>query len=104
MSKGPGRIMRSIDAAIAAEPKRRFTYDELATIAYGELPSEAVRDPIKAAHSRLVVVRRVVVRRVVQALVSAKRASFGTDTAHWLRTVRTYDPQPLKVAQVQVSS
>ena len=29
MSKGPGRIMRSINAAIAAEPKRRFTYDEL---------------------------------------------------------------------------
>jgi hypothetical protein len=99
MSKGPGRVMRSIDAAIAAEPKRRFTYDELATIAYGELPSEAVRDPIKAAHSRL-----VVVRRVVQALVSAKRASLGTDTAHWLRTVRAYDPHPLKVAQVQVPS
>jgi hypothetical protein len=33
MSKGPGRVMRSINAAITAEPKRRFTYDQLTAIA-----------------------------------------------------------------------
>ena len=32
MSKGPGRIMRAISTAIEAEPKRRFTYDELGRV------------------------------------------------------------------------
>jgi hypothetical protein len=90
MSKGPGRIMRSIIEAIGAEPKRRFTYDELAANAYGGEP---------ITHSR-----RVAVRRAVQALVSAKLVSLGTDTVHWLRTVRAYDPDPLNVASVQASS
>jgi hypothetical protein len=93
MSKGPGRVMRSISAAISAEPKRRFTYDELKAIAYDGLPAPTHKPEYDA--------RLVVVRRVVQALVSAKRASLGTDTVHWLRTVRAYDPDPLKVAQVQ---
>jgi hypothetical protein len=89
MSKGPGRIMRPITEAIETHPKRRFTYDELATIAY-DGPS---------THPR-----RVAVRRAVQALVSAKLVSLGTDTVHWLRTVRSYDPDPLNVASVQASS
>ena len=61
MSKGPGRIMRSIIEAIGAEPKRRFTYDELTAIAY-DGPS---------THSRLV---------AVQALVSAKLVSHSSRT------------------------
>ena len=89
MSKGPGRIMRSISAAIEAEPKRRFTYDELATLAYD--------GPI--THSRL-----VAVQRAVQSLVSAKRVSLGVDMRSWLRTVRAYNPDPLSVASVQVLS
>jgi hypothetical protein len=47
MSKGPGRIMRAINAAIAAEPKRRFTYEELAAQAYG-----GVADHPTAPHRR----------------------------------------------------
>ena len=35
MSRGPGRIMRGIREAVAAEPQRRFTYVELAKIIYG---------------------------------------------------------------------
>lgn len=90
MSKGPGRIMRSIIEAIGAEPKRRFTYDELAANAYGGEP---------ITHSR-----RVAVRRAVQALASAQLVSLGTDTVHWLRTVRAHNPDPLSVASVQVLS
>jgi hypothetical protein len=56
MSKGPGRVMRLINEAIESEPKRRFTFEELAAITYGS--------PV--ARSRL-----VAVRRAVQALVSA---------------------------------
>jgi hypothetical protein len=95
MSKGPGRTMRSIIAAIEAEPKRRFTYDGLTAIAYGE-PS---------THSR-----RVAVQRAVQSLVSAKRVSLGVDTHSWLRTVRAFDPKArssasiVSVASVQVPS
>jgi hypothetical protein len=95
MSKGPGRIMRSIVGAIEAEPKRPLTFAELAAIAYGE--------PI--TRSRL-----VAVRRAVQALVSAKRVSLGVDTHSWLRTVRTFDPKArssasiVNVEPVQVSS
>jgi hypothetical protein len=90
MSNGPGRVMRSINGAIEAQPKRRFTYDELAAIAYSGEP---------ITRSRL-----VAVRRAVHALVAAKLVSLGTDTVHWLRTVRAYDPDPLSVAFAQVSS
>ena len=57
MSKGPGRIMRSIIEVIGAEPKRRFTYDELTAIAYDGPPT----DP-RQAHSREVAVNERVNR------------------------------------------
>jgi hypothetical protein len=100
MSKGPGRIMRSINAAIAAEPKRRFTYGELAANGYGGEPSTQ-----EQAHGRL-----VAVQRAVQSLVSARCVSLGVDTHSWLRTVRAFDPEArssasiVSVASVQVPS
>ena len=54
--------MRPINETIEMEPKRRFTFEELAAITYGS--------PV--TRSRL-----VAVRRAVQALVSAKRVSLG---------------------------
>jgi hypothetical protein len=95
MSKGPGRVMRSINAAITAEPKRRFTYDQLTAIAYDGPPT----------HSR-----EVAVQRAVQSLVLAKRVSLGSDPVHWLRTVRAFDPEArssasiVSVASVQAPS
>jgi hypothetical protein len=95
MSKEPGRTMRSIIAAIEAEPNWRFTYDELTAIAYDG----------PATHSR-----EVAVQRAVQSLVLAKRISLGSDPAHWLRTVRAFDPDArssasiVSVASVQVPS
>jgi hypothetical protein len=95
MSKEPGRTMRSIIAAIEAEPNWRFTYDELTAIAYDG----------PATHSR-----EVAVQRAVQSLVLAKRVSLGSDPAHWLRTVRAFDPDArssasiVNVASVQVTS
>jgi hypothetical protein len=85
MSKGPGRVMRSIIAAIEAEPKLRFTYDELTAIAYD--------GPF--THSR-----RVAIQRAVQSLVSAKRVSLGVDTHCWLRTVRAFDPEARSSASI----
>ena len=67
MSKGPGRTMRPIIAAIEAEPKRRFTYDELTAIAYDG----------PATHSH-----EVAVQRAVQTLVLAKRVSLGSDPVY----------------------
>ena len=90
MSKGPGRIMRSINAAIEAETKRRFTYEELAANAYGGEPSTQ-----EQAHARL-----VAVQRAVQSLVSAKRVSLGVDTHSWLRTVRAFDPEARSSASI----
>jgi len=92
MSKGPGRIMRSISAAIEAETKRRFTYEELKAIAYDGMPAPPCDQPYDT--------RRVAVRRAVQSLVSAKCVSLGVDTNTWLRIVRAYDPDPLNVASV----
>ena len=95
MSKGPGRTMRSLIAAIEAEPKRRFTYDELTAIAYD--------GPSTRSHE-------VAVQRAVQSLVLAKRVSLGSDPVHWLRTVRAFDPKArssapiVSVASVQVPS
>jgi hypothetical protein len=95
MCKGPGRVMRSINAAIAAEPKRRFTYDQLTAIAYDGPPT----------HSR-----EVAVQRAVQSLVLAKRVSLGSDSVRWLRTVRAFDPKArssasiVSVASVQAPS
>jgi hypothetical protein len=100
MSKGPGRIMRSINAAIDGEPKRRFTYDDLATIAYDGPPTHS-----RQAHSR-----EVAVQRAVRALVLEKRVSLGSDPVHWLRTVRAFDAEArssasiVNVESVQVSS
>ena len=100
MSKGPGRIMRSIIEVIGAEPKRRFTYDELTAIAYDGPPT----DP-RQAHSR-----EVAVQRAGQSLVSAKRVSLGVDMHSKLRTVRAFDPKAstsasiVSVASVQVPS
>jgi hypothetical protein len=100
MSRGPGRTMRPITAAIEAEPKRRFTYAELTAIAYAGPPT----DPSQAYS------RRVAVQRAVQSLVAAKRVSLGPDPAHWLRTVRAFDPEArssasiVNVESVQVSS
>jgi hypothetical protein len=86
VSKGPGRIMRLINETIETEPKRRFTFEELAAITYGS--------PV--TRSRL-----VAVRRAVQALVSAKRVSLGKCQdfsnplrARWLCTVRPFHPEP----------
>jgi hypothetical protein len=62
VSKGPGRIMRLINETIESQPKRRFTFEELAAITYAA--------PL--TRSRL-----VVVRRAVQALVSANRVLLG---------------------------
>jgi hypothetical protein len=85
MSKGPGHIMRAINDAIEAQPKRLFTFAELAAIAYGE--------PV--TRSRL-----VVVRRAVQALEAAQRVSMGMGRdysnplrARWFCTVRAFDPK-----------
>jgi hypothetical protein len=95
MSKGPGRTMRSIIAAIEPEPNRRFTYDELTAIAYDGPPT----------HSR-----EVAVQRAVQSLVLAKRVSLGSDPVHWLRSVRAFDPNAsssasiVNVASVQAPS
>jgi hypothetical protein len=95
MSKGPGRTMRSIIAAIESEPKRRFTYEELTAIAYDGPPT----------HSR-----EVAVQRAVQSLVLAKHVSLGSDPVHWLRTVRAFDAEArssasiVNVEPVQVSS
>lgn len=100
MSKGPGRIMRSITEAIETEPRRRFTYDELTAIAYDGPPTNS-----RQAHSR-----EVAVQRAVQSLVLAKRVSLGSDPVHWLRTVRAFDPNAsssasiVSVASVQVPS
>jgi hypothetical protein len=85
MSKGPGRIMRPITAAIEAEPKRRFTYEELTAIAYDGPPT----------HSR-----EVAIQRAVQSLVSAKRVSLGLDPVHWLRTVRAFEPEARSSASI----
>jgi hypothetical protein len=85
MSKGPGRTMRSIIAAIEAEPRRRFTYDELTAIAYDG----------PATHSR-----EVAVQRAAQSLVLAKRVSLGSDPVHWLRTVRAFDPEARSSASI----
>lgn len=86
MSGGAARIMRAINEVIEAEPKRRFTYEELAAIAY-DGPS---------THSRL-----VAVQRAVQALESATRVSLGSGRDHsnpfrtrWFCTVRAFDPEP----------
>jgi hypothetical protein len=87
MSRGPGRIMRSITDAIEAEPKRHFTFAELAAIAYGGEP---------ITRSRL-----VVVRRVVQEFEAAKRVSLGAlrekrpypERPRWFCTVRAFDPK-----------
>jgi hypothetical protein len=100
MSKGPGRVMRPIIAAIEAEPKRRFTYDELTAIAYDGPPTNS-----RQAHSR-----EVAVQRAVQSLVLAKRVSLGSDPVHWLRTVRAFDTEArpsasiVNVASVQAPS
>jgi hypothetical protein len=99
MSKGPGRVMRSVNAAISAEPKRRFTYEELTAIAYDGLPPDKKYDA-----------RQVAVQRAVQSLVAAKRVSLGVDTHSWLRTVRAFDPEArssasiVSVASVQAPS
>jgi hypothetical protein len=99
MSKGPGRVMRSVNAAISAEPKRRFTYEELKAIAYDGPPPDKKYDA-----------RQVAVQRAVQSLVAAKRVSLGVDTHSWLRTVRAFDPEArssasiVNVESVQVSS
>ena len=89
MSKGPGRIMRSINAAIEAETKRRFTCEELAANAYGGEPSTQ-----EQAHARL-----VAVQRAVQSLASGKRVSLGA-RGDWLRTVRAYDPEVRSSASI----
>jgi hypothetical protein len=86
MSKGPGRIMRAINAAIAAEPKRRFTYEELAAQAYG---GEPITRP-----------RLIAVRRAVKSLVADKRVSLGVDPRNWLRTVRAFDPEARSSASI----
>jgi hypothetical protein len=97
MSKGPGRTMRSI---IAADTQRRFTYGELAAIAYDGPPVHSGQ-----AHSR-----EVAVQPAVQLLVLAKRVSLGSDSVHWRRTVRAFDPKArssasiVSVASVQVPS
>lgn len=90
MSKGPGRTMRPIIAAIESEPKRRFTYAELTAIAYDGPPT----DP-RQAYSR-----RVAVQRAVQSLVLAKRVSLGSDPVHWLRTVRAFDAEARSSASI----
>jgi hypothetical protein len=102
MSKGPGRIMRSINAAIAAEPKRRFTYEELKATVYDGLPVPTHKPEYDA--------RLVAVQRAVHALVLAGRVSLGARPGDWLRTVRAFDPETgssasiVNVEPVQVSS
>jgi hypothetical protein len=90
MSKGPGRTMRSIYAAIAVEKRRHFTYEELTAIAYDGPPTKPGQ-----AHSR-----EVAVQRAVQSLVAAKLVSLGVDTRSWVRTVRAFDPEALSSASV----
>jgi hypothetical protein len=90
MSKGPGRIMRSINAATAAEPKRHFTYEELVAMNYDGPP----------AHSKQAHIRLVAVQRAVQSLVRAGRVSLGVDTRSWLRTVRAFDPKGSSSASI----
>jgi hypothetical protein len=90
MSTGPGRTMRSIDAAISAEPKRKFTCEELTAIAYDGPPTKPGQ-----AHSR-----EVAVQRAVHALVLAGRVSLGARPGDWLRTVRAFDPEALSSASV----
>lgn len=92
MSKGPGRVMRLIDAAIDAEPERRFTYAELKAIAYDGRPAPT--------HNPKYDARLVVVQRVVHALVLAGRVSLGVDTRSWVRTVRGFDPKARSSASV----
>jgi hypothetical protein len=85
--------MRAINKAIEAEPKRHFTFAELAALAYGS--------PIERTHLNAV-------QRAVGSLVSAKRVALGARRverdyparAIWVCTVRTFDPAAASSASI----
>jgi hypothetical protein len=82
MSRIPGNVMIAISEAIDAHPARRFTFAELAALAY---PGET----IERWHL-------VSVRRAVRSLVTRQRVSIGQvwHKPRPLKTVRAFEPQP----------
>lgn len=85
MSKGPGRVMRTIGEAIMAQPKRRFTLAELTKLAYPGAP---------AARSHLVAVGRAVRKlEALQVLSAGKWTDCSLRENRTFKTVRALDPQ-----------
>lgn len=77
MSRGLGQTQRRILAALQAEPRRRFTVEELAAIVY---PGEPV------THSHVVSVRRVVRGLAVNRVRLSQQGSRGW---HWLVSAKS---------------
>jgi hypothetical protein len=86
MSRGPGRVMRTIGEAITAQPERRFTLAELTKLAYPGAP---------AARAHLVAVGRAVrTLEAFQGLSAGKQADYSLASKRNFKTVRAFDPNP----------
>jgi hypothetical protein len=87
MSRRRGHVMREIKGAIEAQPRRRFTYEELAAIAY---PGEQI------THSRLVA------RPASGSFACARGARLAgrARAGDWFRTARAFDPKAKSPASV----
>ena len=53
MSKGPGRVQRTIMAAFEVEPSRRFTTEELAASVFGSTPTPSHIETVRQSLNKM---------------------------------------------------
>ena len=73
MSRGPGRVRRSVLAALQAQPQRRWTIEELAALVYGTADTALYHlNSVHRALKGVPVVRRWQYGKVRYVVVSAE--------------------------------